>query len=211
MVTELTGLSVKTEEDILQLHKLCMDLGLWAGLPVLERIRFAAGIATHSNPYDSELIQVCFSLDEKDDQACLIVKIQNHSRNIQERIVQPIPGVPASLYQEFLHDNVVTTEKANRDLRQFNFALTHDLKNSLTKLKLTLSLLSDEEMTPVINNYFQIINRSAESLENIIISKNKVIRLGNTSPEMVKSISPADLDAEVLENLQKRSTKERQK
>ena len=189
MVTELTGLSVKTEEDILQLHKLCMDLGLWAGLPVSERIRFAAGIATHSNPYNSELIQVCFSIEEKNDQACLIVKIQNHSRNIQERIVQPIPGLPDSLFEDFLYDNVVTTEKANKDIRQFNFALAPDLKNSLTKLKLALSLLGDEEMTPVIKNYFQIMNRSVERLENIMVSLNKIIQLGDTSPDVVKSDS----------------------
>ena len=189
MVTELTGLSVKTEEDILQLHKLCMDLGLWAGLPVSERIRFAAGIATHSNPYNSELIQVCFSIEEKNDQACLIVKIQNHSRNIQERIVQPIPGLPDSLFEDFLYDNVVTTEKANKDIRQFNFALAPDLKNSLTKLKLALSLLGDEEMTPVIKNYFQIMNRSAERLENIVVSLNKIIQLGDTSPDVIESDS----------------------
>ena len=65
MATELTRVSVKTEEDLLKLHELCMLLGRWAGLPVPERIRFSAGIATHSNPYNSEVIQVCFSIEEK--------------------------------------------------------------------------------------------------------------------------------------------------
>jgi hypothetical protein len=87
MATELTRFSVKTEEAILQLHELCMDLGLWAGLPVPDRIRFAAGIATYSNPFNSEVIQVCFSIKEKDNQSCLLAKIQNHSRNIETRIV----------------------------------------------------------------------------------------------------------------------------
>jgi hypothetical protein len=86
MVTELTRFSVKTEEDILHLHKLCMDPGVWAGLPVPDSIRFAAGIATHSNPFNSEVIQVCFSIDEKENQSCLLAKIQNHSRNIETRI-----------------------------------------------------------------------------------------------------------------------------
>jgi signal transduction histidine kinase len=199
MATELTRFSVKKEEDILPLHELCMKLGLWAGLPVPDSIRFAAGIATHSNPFNSEVIQVCFSMEEKDNQSCLIAKIQNHSRNIQNRIVQPVPSIPISTFDHIIPDNVATTEKAYRDMQQFNFALAHDLKNSLTKLKLSLSLVLDEEMTPVIYNYFQIINRSAERLENIMISLNKFIQLGDTSPEVVKVISPAAVFAEVQE------------
>jgi len=84
-------------------------------------------------------------------------------------------------------------------MQQFTFALAHDLKNSLTKLKLALSLVADEEMPPVISNYFQIINRSAERLENIMVSLNKIIQLGDTSPDVVKVISPATVFAEVQE------------
>ena len=175
-----------------------MLLGRWAGLPVPERIRFSAGIATHSNPFNSDVIQVCFSIEEKDNQTCLVAEIQNHSRNIHQHISQRISETPVSPIPDF-HQDTRETEKGYQDMRQFTFALAHDLKNSLTKLKLALSLLGDEEMPPMINNYFQIINRAADRLENIMVSLNKIIQLGDTSPDVVKTVSPAAVFAEVQE------------
>src|SRR5688572_15892788 len=90
MATELTRFTVKTEEDLLKLHELYMQLGSWAGLPVPERIRFAADAATHSNPCNSEVIQVGFSLEEKNNRTCLSAEIQNHSRNTNKLILQPL-------------------------------------------------------------------------------------------------------------------------
>jgi hypothetical protein len=187
MATELTRVSVKTEEDILKLHELCMLLGRWAGLPVPELIRFSAGVATHSNPYNSEAIQVGFSLEERNNQTCLLVEIQNHSRNIQKRILQPIIEIPASPVPGILDDSIKDTENRYKDMQQFSFALAYDLKNSLTKLKLALSLVAEEELPPVINNYFQIINQSAEGLENIMVSLTKIIQLDDTSQDVIKS------------------------
>jgi len=176
-----------------------MLLGRWAGLPVPEQIRFSAGIAGHLNPYNSEVIQVSFSIEQIDNQTCLIGEIQNHSRNINQRIIQSVTEMPSSSIADILQESNDNTQKAYRDMQQFNFALTHDLKNSLTTLKLALSLAGDEEMPPVIKNYFQIINRSAERLESIMVSLNKVIQLGDTSPDVVKVISPAAVFAEVQE------------
>src|SRR5690348_12870608 len=191
MATELTRVSVKREDDILKLHELCMLLGRWAGLPVPERIRFSAGISTHSNPCSNEVIEVCFSIEEKNNKTYLVAEIQNHSRNVNDRILHPINEIPESPVPDILEDSIRNIEREYEDMRQFTFALAHDLKNSLTKLKLALSLVVDEEMPPVINSYFQIINRSAERLENIMISLNKIIQLGDTSPDVVKTISPA--------------------
>lgn len=199
MATELTRVSVKSDEDVLKLHELCMLLGRWAGLRVPDRIRFSAGIANQSNPNNSEVIQVCFSIEEKDNQTCLVTEIQNHSRNIHERILQPVDDIQVSTVVDILNDNNLDTAQGYNDMRQFTFALAHDLKNSLTKLKLALSLVSDEEMPPVIHNYFQIINRSAERLENIMIGLNKIIQLGDTSPDVVKPVFPATVFAEVQE------------
>ncbi|MEO8406157.1 MAG: HAMP domain-containing sensor histidine kinase, partial [Chitinophagaceae bacterium] len=78
-----------------------------------------------------------------------------------------------------------------QDMQQFTFALAHDLKNSLTKLKLSLTLLKEEEIPPSINNYIQIIHRSADRLETIMLSLNKIIEVGDSSPHVVKNISPA--------------------
>lgn len=199
MATELTRFTVKTEEEILRLHDLCMQLGSWAGLPVPERIRFAAEIATHSYPHDSEVIQVCFSIEEKKDQTSLVTEIQNHSRKTQKSILQPLNPSKLPPVTEIVADRREKTGQDYKDMQQFTFALAHDLKNSLTKLKLALSLMEDEEMPPAINNYFQIINRSTERLETIMIGLNKIIQLGDTSPDVVKPVSPASVFGEVQE------------
>jgi signal transduction histidine kinase len=199
MATVLTRITVKTEEDLLRLHELCMKLGSWAGLPVPERIRFAAGIATQVNPCNNEVIQVGFSMEEKDNRTCLSAEIQNQTRKTEKRILQSLGETQLPPVIDIVQDRKEDAEKGYKDMQQFTFALAHDLKNSLTKLKLSLSLLEDEEMTPVISNYFQIIHRSAERLETIMISLNKIIQLGDTSPDVVKQISPASVFAEVQE------------
>ncbi|MEO5563138.1 MAG: HAMP domain-containing sensor histidine kinase, partial [Chitinophagaceae bacterium] len=68
-----------------------------------------------------------------------------------------------------------------------------------TKLKLALSLVEDEEIPPVIYNYIQIIQRAAERLETIMLSLNKIIQLGDSSPDVVKRISPALVFTDVHE------------
>jgi two-component system CheB/CheR fusion protein len=199
MATQLTRFTVKTEEEILRLHELCMQLGSWAGLPVPERIRFAAEIATHSYPRHSGVIQVCFSIEEKKGQTSLVTEIQNHSRKTQKRFLQPLDPSKLPPVTEIVADTREKTGQDYKDMQQFTFALAHDLKNSLTKLKLALSLMEDEEMPPAINNYFQIINRSAERLETIMIGLNKIIQLGDTSPDVVKPVSPVSVFGEVQE------------
>jgi signal transduction histidine kinase len=185
MGTELTRFTVKTEEDLLKLHELCMQLGSWAGLPVPERIRFAASIATLGNPCNNEVIQIGFSLEEIDNRTCLSLEIQNQTRKTEKRILQPLSEIQLPPLTDIVEDRKGDDEKGYWDRQQFTFALSHDLKNSLTKLKLSLSLLEDEEMTPEIRNYFRIIQRSAERLENIFISFNKIIQLRHTSPDVV--------------------------
>jgi len=59
--------------------------------------------------------------------------------------------------------------------------------------------LGDEELFPVINNYFQIINRSAERLEIIMVSLNNIIQLGDHSPDVVTPVSAATVFADVQE------------
>jgi signal transduction histidine kinase len=61
-------------------------------------------------------------------------------------------------------------------MEQFTFALAHDLKNSLTKLKLALSLVEEEELHPPLDIYMQIISRAAEDFEKTMLSLNREIQ-----------------------------------
>ncbi|MEO5564391.1 MAG: hypothetical protein ABIR18_13175, partial [Chitinophagaceae bacterium] len=88
MATELAFLTVNTEEDIVHLHELSMQLGRWAGLAVFEQISFASEIVAHSHSSNNEAIEVGFSMEEIDNEPRLKVQIQNHSGTYEKRIYQ---------------------------------------------------------------------------------------------------------------------------
>jgi signal transduction histidine kinase len=200
MATELTCVTVTAVDDILRLHELSMEIGQWAGLPIPERIQFAANIAANSSPFPGETIQVCFSIEETENDYSIQAEIQNHSRNNKKQIRHAVSCRNLPPFTDLTIGKKADPEKNYKDMQQFTFALAHDLKNSLTKLKLALTLVEDEEMPRNIHNYFQIIQRAAERVETVMLSLNKIIQLGDSSPDVVKRISPASIFAEVQED-----------
>jgi signal transduction histidine kinase len=188
---------INTEEDILKAHELAMQIGRWAGVSVTQQIRFAAAISENSLADNNEVIQLTFIIDEKENGQCILkATLHNESRDTRKEILQLIPGKSLPPFRDSMDPE---KEVGYRDMQQFTFALAHDLKNSLTKLKLALALLEDEEMPPVITNYVQIIQRASDRLETITLSLNKVLQLGDSSPDVVKRISPALVFADVQE------------
>ncbi len=87
-----------------------------------------------------------------------------------------------------------------QDMQHFNYALSHDLKNSLAKLKLALALLEEENIPSNLLYYIDIIHRSSVKLESTMMSLNKIIELGHTSHEVVQFVSPAAIFEEVVED-----------
>jgi signal transduction histidine kinase len=98
-------------------------------------------------------------------------------------------------------------QKHYRDMQQFTFALSHDLKNSLTRLKLALSLAREEEMSPSVESYISIMHRATDRLEDIMLSLNKIIRLGDSSPDVVKKINPAQAFDDICDDFADRIAK----
>jgi signal transduction histidine kinase len=196
MASELPQFRIKDEPEIIYLHETALQIGAWAGLSITERIRFAANVAENSLGNNHEPIEVNFEVITKDNGYFLQASMNNPARSVERHISQQIKSGPLTSF----HLSSVPLKKLqedNKDLQQFTFALAHDLKNSLTKLKLALSLVEDEEIPPAINAYIQIMHRAAERLESITLSLNKVIQLGTSSPDVVKKISPAIIFNEV--------------
>jgi signal transduction histidine kinase len=200
MPTILTSVRINKEEDILSVHDLTMRIGNWARIPPVERIHFAAVIAQNSSADSSDQKEIIFSIEENENgQHVLKAVIRGNSDSKEKAIIQPITTGKLPPFEEIIKAVKEQSAENYRDMQQFTFALAHDLKNSLTKLKLALSLLKDEEIPPVIDNYIQIIHRAADRLETITMSLNKMIQLGDSSPDVVKKISPGTIWADVQE------------
>lgn len=207
MTTELTQIPFETDADILHIHEVAMQTARRAGISVAEQIRFAAAVA--ENCFDCEgADHIIFSIEEKENGRWLLkAEMRVRCRSIErEFFVRPgrralLPAVETTVQKQ------KRWEDSYRDMQQFTFALAHDLKNSLTKLKLALSLLEDEEIPPSISNYVQIIHRASGRLEAIMMSLNKIIEVGDSSPDVVKKVSPelvfADVHEEFAEALAK--------
>jgi signal transduction histidine kinase len=198
MTSELPQFRIKDEPDIIYLHETALHIGAWAGLSITERIRFAANVVENSLSANSEPIEVSFVVTMKDNRCYLRASMNNPTRQVEREIAQRISSIPVSPFQ-ISPAPLKKLQEDNKDMQQFTFALAHDLKNSLTKLKLALSLLEDEEIPPAIDGYIRIMHRAAERLETITLGLNKVIQLGNKSPDVIRKISPAIAFTEVQE------------
>jgi len=192
MATRLTQISIRTEEDLLRVHELALQIAEWAGLPVRDRLRFAAGVAAHCFELTGTN-QLAFCIDSRNGRFILTADI-NTLPVVERELTGDMQG---QTFQEPKPDR--QWEKGYRDMQQFTFAMAHDLKNSLTKLKLALSLLEEEEIPESINHYVQIIHRAAARLEAIMVSLNKVIQVGDSSPDVVSTLSPAVIFADAQE------------
>lgn len=190
MLTELTQLEVKSDSDILRLHQLSIQVAGWAGLSVAEQICFAVNVSNNSFNLTHEGDLVIFSIGEKKTgHSYLRAEMRDKLYTIEKELPS---GINTNSLPVF-HENTVIAKnewERYRDMQQFTFALSHDLKNSLTKLKLALSLVEEEEIPSPIDNYIQIMHRSADRLESMMLSLNKIIQLGDGSPDVVRSLSP---------------------
>lgn len=196
MVTELIRVPVRSTDDILRVHEIAMQAARWADLSGIEQIRFSATIAEHCASLGDNCT-VTFSISRHEDGRCFL-KAETIHGSIESKIVLS-PGKEQLPFTNVTKSQTGYWEEGYRDMEQFTFALAHDLKNSLTKLKLALSLLEEEEIPVSLVNYVQIIHRAADRLEAIMMNLNKIIQLGHSSPDVVKNISPALVFADVQE------------
>lgn len=182
MGIELPQLQIKDESDILYLHDTTTQIGAWAGLSISERIRFAATVAENSQGSNNERIEVSFHIIEKDHWFFLQALMKNQNSQVEREALQKIKTDQLPPFQSSTPPTKNLRDD-NKDLTQFAFALAHDLKNSITKLKLALSLIGDEEVPPAIDSYIQIIHRATERVETITLKLNRILQDGNHYPD----------------------------
>lgn len=197
MTITLSQTPVKTEPDIIRVHELALETARWAGLSSIEQVRFAAAVAENCPVNGTVNNPVLFSITEEKDGKIFLRAEINISGIIAEK--QLAPGTSINDLPLFQETRKEQWEKAYRDMQQFTFALAHDLKNTLTKLKIALSLVEEEQLPPHIETYMKIVYRAASRFEETMLSLNKVIRLGDLCPDVVQKIIPQQVFANVQE------------
>lgn len=195
MAPELTLLPFKTDTDILHVHNMAMQLAKSAGADAASQISFAAAVAEKCFAAGSADC-VTLTLQEKEDPRRVLKAAWNaHPDTVEWEFavsanLQPAHSLPDLKQHRW--------EESYRDMQQLTFALAHDLKNSLTKLRLALSLLEEEKEIPSsIAGYLQIIQRASNRLGSILMGLNKVVEAGDSSPDVVQKLSPELIFADV--------------
>lgn len=199
MRQELRQLFNETPGDLTIIHETALQLGDIAGLPIPEKISFAAELAVLCYKTTSPGNSILFTL-EKNEKVSLLKATATKELNFIERQLpadKNFPVLPASGSSFWKTRRQL--EESYDDMQQFTFAISHDLKNSLTKLKLALSLVGEEQFAEPVNTYVQIINRSAERLEKTMLSLNQLIELGFASASTVRTIPVAKVFEEVYD------------
>ncbi|MFT3750361.1 MAG: HAMP domain-containing sensor histidine kinase [Agriterribacter sp.] len=205
MKSHIISIRVDTEEDLLKIHALALKAGKLLSLSVAQQLKFAAAITDECIKHNSIQYTVVLYIEN----AVLKVSIKYSSTDIviaRQKINDPIDEATILAYNEPNEDIDTLSKEAYEDMRQFTFALAHDLKNSLAKLKLALSLLDEEEIPSQIQYYIETIQRSARKLETTMLNLGKIMEVGHTSPEVIKTISPELVFEELCEDFSENIT-----
>lgn len=206
MNTLLFKLTVSAEPDLLQLHSVCLQVAKWGGLPIRKQLDFAHTITEKCDeslkvPKDIEF----FWEQDTADRIAVIIK---HSETVLNKEVLSLSAKPDLNRKPDIAGSAPVSQSGwnptYQDLQQFNYSISHDLKNSLGKMKLVFSLLQEEPVPPTLRNYIDIIQRSYNKLESTMLSLEKIIHLGHAADEVVKTISPATVLQEVLEDFEEK-------
>ncbi|MBO9660345.1 MAG: sensor histidine kinase, partial [Chitinophagaceae bacterium] len=86
---------------------------------------------------------------------------------------------------------------SNKNMQEFTFAISHDLKTPLTSLKLSLSLMQPNEKDAKLND---VINRSVNRLDKTIHGLIDILHIQNPDKHVIRDIRFAQLMQEVEED-----------
>jgi signal transduction histidine kinase len=209
MKAVIDQLPLSKPNDLFRIHEVAIQLAGKAGLAPIAQMQFACEVASafHESIGDGHTLSLGI-YPAGGSQLILRGTVFPINREVEWEIDTAGADWKTGRYSSSLHSKTTDhTGASYRDMKQFTFALSHDLKNSLTKLKLALSLVEEEDMPPLIHNYVQIIHRSAGRLENTMLALNKIIEFGHAAPGAVRPVSLAriftDLSDEFSESLLK--------
>jgi signal transduction histidine kinase len=195
----LRQLPLTTDNDVLLAHELAMILAAKCSLKSLEQLSFASRVSQHSSLVYQKDETLTFSIHQLDDRIILRAATQKAGGRILVEVPALIEEGSADTPINKQEECTGIREEEYLSMQQFTMALSHELKNSIAKIKLGISLVQLEEMPPRVKDYVQVIERASNRLEGTMRSLNDIIRLGH-SQEVIKAISPAAVFREVKED-----------
>jgi signal transduction histidine kinase len=195
MATELQRLPLATGEDILTAHEWAQRLAQLAGANAIERLWFATRVTEICEPGET----ITFSISKINYSYLLRANSSNYTSGIELEVPKNIDKPDLIDIHETFSKNRAELEQGYKTMRQYSFALSHELKNSLAKLKLGVSLVEMEEMSAAVKDYVQIIHRATARLEHTMKSLDQIIKLGHYMPEIIRKVSPETLFEDVKE------------
>lgn len=202
MNSPFAQLSLIAETDLRRLHTACLQVAEWAGLPFGDQLLFSHQVVEKcKNGFQEKNagIEVLFTLHNSPTPQLKATIKQN--RLSPQTIEISLPMLPDTDKKPTLKFNITAPpgwQPDYRDLLYFNFALSHDLKNSLAKLKLALSLLNEHNIPTSLEYYVNMIHRASVKMENTMAALNQLLQLGHGADEVVQSLSPEVILEEVL-------------
>jgi len=199
---ELHRLPVETDTDFLHAHELALLIARQVGAKPRSQILFAATVAEYLFSHAGTGAYIQFSLSEQHQKTSLLALFNGKNEIASIELEDPAGGI-----ELFVSKNKKSAEWKTRkqleegylDMERVTFAIAHDLKNSVTKLKLSLEMVNKETLPEDTLQYMGIIDRSASRLENTLQSMNQLIELGHLSEDVVKPLTLSSLLAQVQE------------
>lgn len=181
-MNEISRTNIQNSSDSPEVYLQAFRAAQTAGLPPTDQIRYASLIVdlffVSNSPQGSLLFRIGYN---KNGEPVLQAVMEDQDLAFETII----PAIPLS-FQNTAAAN--TSLQHSDDMERFTFAASHELKNSLTKLKLAISLLETDEDPQSIQQHIKIIQRSSTQLEHIINDLNAIIRLRHDTP-MVRPLS----------------------
>ncbi|MET0463096.1 MAG: HAMP domain-containing sensor histidine kinase [Chitinophagaceae bacterium] len=209
LMNELTRTNIRTATDSSTVYKSAFQSASAAGLPAVDQVRFACTIVELfflSNSTEGELV---FRTGHNHRGQPVLQAILQHTDLLFEMILPATPSqqtiksfFPVSP-DASLQRRYELLQNRSRDMEQFSFALSHECKNSLTKLKLAISLLELDNDPDTVQKHLRIAQRSAAQLEDSLSDLNHIIRIKHSTPP-ADQISLPKVFSKVYEELEER-------
>lgn len=87
---------------------------------------------------------------------------------------------------------------SNEQMKEFTYAISHDLKTPLSSLKLATEMLNETPEGPNAMTYRNIITRSTDRLDKTIHSLIEILDFQNNARQTIKEVNLADVFQEVM-------------
>jgi signal transduction histidine kinase len=192
-----------------QVYRLAFESARAAGLSRTDQIRFAGVVVDLffiSHSVEGTLI---FAIDQNEHGEYMLQAIlENSPLSIQTTL----PALPENIVIsadnslsdfELMHQRYLDLEQRNRDMQQFTYSVSHELKNSLTKLKLATSLLETDTEPVLVQKHVHIMQRSAIQLEETLLGLNEIIHFRHINP-VSKPVSLSAIFTKVYEEFEEK-------